>query len=360
MQTRTRLNEIRERRGISAAALAKLAQVTRQTIYAIEAGDYVPNTTVALQLARILEVRVEELFSLDAESTALPKPVPVDFITPARAGQPVGLCRVGNKLVGLSSAPQSLMLPLADAIAMDGAKAQMFPGEMEDRKRLLIAGCDPGISLLAQHLDVLVAPSSSRQGLLWLKQGKVHIAGTHLKDAATGEYNLAAIKDIFPRGGVKVVTFAIWEQGLVTRPGSSIRGVEDLAGKNVRIVNRELGAGSRDLLDQHLRAAGIAADKVNGYGRIAAGHLPAAQAVSQNEADCCIATRSAARAFGLHFIPLATERYDLVIRHRYAKLPAVEALFDLLNRSALRRKLEMLAGYDTTHTGEVLSTNYLD
>jgi molybdate-binding protein/DNA-binding XRE family transcriptional regulator len=354
MQTRTRLNEIRKRRGISAAALAKLANVTRQTIYAIEAGDYVPNTTVALQLARILEVRVEELFSLEGEFTAAPKPVAVDFITPARSGQPVQLCRVGNKLVAVSSAPQSLMLPQADAIVVDSARAQMFPGEAEDQKRLLIAGCDPGISLLSQHLDLLVAPSTSRQGLLWLKQGKVHIAGTHLRDLATGEYNLAAIKNIFPQGGVKVVTFAIWEQGLVTRPGSSIRGVEDLARKDVRLVNRERGAGSREVLDQHLRAAGIAPDQLNGYDRIATGHLPAAQAVSQNEADCCIATRSAARAFGLHFIPLATERYDLVIRRQHAKLPGIEALFDMLNRSALRRKLEILAGYDTSHTGEVL------
>jgi molybdate-binding protein len=71
------------------------------------------------------------------------------------------------------------------------------------------------------------------------------------------------------------------------------------------------------------------------------------------EADCCIATRSAAQAFGLGFLPLATERYDLVIRQPFIKLPAVEALLDSLNRSAIRRRLEMLAGYDTSHTGEV-------
>jgi molybdate-binding protein len=82
--------------------------------------------------------------------------------------------------------------------------------------------------------------------------------------------------------------------------------------------------------------------------------LPAALAVSLNEADCCVATRSAARAFGLGFIPLATERYDLVVRRQLARLPAVQALFDVLNRAVLRRKLEMLAGYDTSHTGEVL------
>ncbi len=354
MQTRTNLKEIRERRGISAAALAQLVNVTRQTVYAIEAGDYVPNTTVALQLARILEVRVEDIFTIATESPAAPEPVAVDFITSAHTGQPVQLCRVGSRMVGVASSPQHLMLPLADAIAVDRGRARMFPGESEELKRLLIAGCDPGISLLSQHLDVLIAPSTSHQALEWLKQGKVHIAGTHLRDAATGGYNLPIVKQLFPRGTVKVVTFAVWEQGLVMRPGNPIRGVEDLAHKGVRIVNREKGAGSRELLDQHLRAAGIPPAQIGGYDRIAAGHLPAAQAVSQGEADCCIATRSAARAFGLHFIPLATERYDLVIRRPYVKLPAVQALLDTLNRSALRRKLEILAGYDTTHTGEVL------
>ena len=354
METRTHLHKIRERRGLSAAALAKLAGVTRQTIYAIEAGDYVPNTTVALQLAKTLEVRVEELFSLDAGFPSPPKPAPVDFITPARGGQPVQLCRVGNRMIGVSTAPQHMMFPAADAIVVGSGKAQTFPGEIEDPKRLLIAGCDLGISLLSQHLDLVIAPSTSQRALEWLKQGKVHVAGTHLRDSSTGHYNLPVVKQLFPRGTVKVVTFAIWEQGLVTRMGSPIRRVEDLAGKAVRIVNREKGAGSRAVLDQHLLAAGISSTQLNRYDRIAAGHLPAAQAVSHGEADCCIATRSAARAFGLHFIPLVTERYDLVIHHQYANLPAIEALLDLLNRSSFRHKLELLAGYDTAHTGEVL------
>jgi molybdopterin molybdotransferase/putative molybdopterin biosynthesis protein len=246
------------------------------------------------------------------------------------------------------------MLPPSDAIAIDGGKAQIFSGELENEKRLLIAGCDPGISLLAQHLDLVIAPSTSRQALQWLKQGKVHVAGTHLRDSTTGDYNLPIVRHLFPQGTVKVVTFAVWEQGLVTRTGSPIRGIEDLARKDVRIVNREKGAGSREVLDQHLRVAGIPAERVKGYDRIAAGHLPAAEAVSLGEADCCLATRSAARAFGLHFIPLATERYDLVIRRQFATLPAMQALLDVLNRSVVRRKLELLAGYDTAHTGEVL------
>jgi putative molybdopterin biosynthesis protein len=357
MDTRTQLNEIRQRRGISAAQLAKVAGVSRQTIYAIEAGDYIPNTTLALQLARILEVRVEELFLLEEEPRAAPKPITVDLIgSPehVRKGQPVRICRVGKRIIGVSADSQQVMLPLADGVIVQN--------DREEGKRLLIAGCDPGMSLLAQHLarsddvDVVVAQSSSQQALEWLKQGKVHVAGTHLRDASSGEYNLPAIKRLFPQGAVKVVTFAIWEQGLVLHAGNpkEIRGVGDLARKDVRIINREKGAGSRDLLDQKLREAGVRAASVNGYDRIAQGHLPAALAVSLNEADCCVATRSAARAFGLSFIPLATERYDLVVCRQLVRQPAVQALLDVLNRAAIRRKLEVLAGYDTSHTGEVL------
>jgi putative molybdopterin biosynthesis protein len=371
LRTRTQLHEIRRQRGISAAQLATLAGVSRQTVHAIEAGDYVPNTTLALQLAQFLEVRVEELFSLEQDPGEAPKPVTVDLIGPAeplRKGQPVRICRVGKQLIGVSAASQPAMLPTADGVVVETSKrtrqaeVHVFQSDPEEGKRLLIAGCDPGMSLLAQHLarfddvDLVVAQASSQQALEWLKLGKVHVAGSHLRDSSSGEYNLPAIKRLFPQGAVKVVTFAIWEQGFVLQSGNPkhIRSAADLARKDVRIVNREKGAGSRELLDQKLREAGVPADAVNGYKRVAPGHLPAALAVSLNEADCCVATRSAARALGLGFIPLATERYDLVVRRQLLRLPAVQALFDVLNRAAIRRKLEVLAGYDTSHTGEVL------
>lgn len=382
MDTRTDLPVIRKRRGVSAAQLARLANVSRQTIYAIEAGDYVPNTTLALHLARILEVRVEELFRLEGADGDQPKLLNVEILggtTMSRPGQPVQVCKVGSKWVGVAAVSPPVMLPMAHGViastpqrqAKSAAKAtgcttevRVFPtGESED-KRLLVAGCDPGISLLTHHLaktegvDLVVAPSSSRQALEWLKQDLVHVAGTHLRDLATGEYNLPEIHKMFRRGSVKVVTFAIWEQGLVFGGGNpkGIREIGDLARKDIRIINREKGAGSRDLLDRELVRLGIASNAVRGYDRIAYGHLPAALAVSAGEGDCCIATRSAAQAFGLGFLPLATERYDLVIRRPYVKLPAVEALLNDLNRSEVRRKLELLAGYDTSHTGEVRLT----
>ena len=153
------------------------------------------------------------------------------------------------------------------------------------------------------------------------------------------------------------MTFAQWEEGLVVAPGNpkSIRKVEDLARKNVRFANREPGSGSRALLDEMLEQSrewrgegpGIRSDRLRSPG----GGL---HAWCREEADVCLATRSAAQTFGLDFVPLHSERYDLVMRKRTMELPAVKAFLDVLQRATLRRKLEVLAGYDTSRTGAVL------
>jgi molybdate-binding protein len=230
-----------------------------------------------------------------------------------------------------------------------------------DRPQLLLAGCDPALSLLAQTLErsgieILSVPCSSRRALDWLNKGRVHAAGSHLLDSTTGDYNVPFIKRLFPTGAVRVVTFAVWEQGLVVARGNPkcIRTAADLARKGVTLINREKGSGSRDVLNKALRRADIAANSVAGYERLATGHLSAAYAVSSGEADCCIATRSAARCFGLDFIPFASERFDLSFSKASAELPAAKALFDLLTHSIFRGKLQAIAGYDTAHTGDVL------
>jgi len=108
-------------------------------------------------------------------------------------------------------------------------------------------------------------------------------------------------------------------------------------------------------LDKLLEKAGMDAANVQGYDRIAHGHLAAAYCVVSHEADVCLATRSAAQTFGLDFVPLHSERYDLVMRKRTADLPAVKAFLDVLQRATLRRKLEVLAGYDTSQTGMLVA-----
>ena len=109
------------------------------------------------------------------------------------------------------------------------------------------------------------------------------------------------------------------------------------------------------MLDQRLAAAGIQSQNIQGYERVAYGHLAAAYRVMAQDADVCVATRSAAMTFGLDFIPLHSERYDLVMRRSTTELPSVQAFLDVLQRATLRRKLELLAGYDTSETGAAVA-----
>ena len=349
-----RLAEFRQRRGVAAAALAKLAGVSRQTIYAMEAGNYVPNTAVALRLARALEAPVEDLFRLDSAPPRPPRSVRAEIIGAGDlfAGAPLELCRVEGRLVGVPAMPAPGQLPPTDALLESSARSTVQLLRDEDSEsRLLVAGCDPATSVLARHLQranvrLVTAPVNSTVALHLLKRRMVHVAGTHLKDDS-------AIHMEFPRKSVAVFAFAVWEEGLVLARGNpkKIRRVEDLARAGVKLVNREKGSGSRQLLDRHLKAAGISPRSVAGYTEYAAGHLAAAWHIHAGLADCCVATRSAARAFGLDFVPLTSQRYDLVVRQEHLALGAVERLLDTLTQAAFRHELEALCGYDTRETG---------
>lgn len=353
------LATVRQKRGIAAADLARRAGVSRQTIYAMEAGNYIPNTAVALQLARVLEVPVEDLFRLEPGEPEPPRTVAAELIGAGDrfTGSPIEVCRVNSRLVGVPAVTAPWQLVPADGLLVDPrhSMVQLFENEPGEA-RLLVAGCDPATSILARHIGrasvrLVTAAVNSSVALDLLKRRLVHVAGTHLRDERS------AIQTQFPRKGAAVFVFAVWEEGLVLARGNpkGIRGVDGLASPAVRLVTREPGSGSRQLLDRELTAAGIEPHRVRGYDEPpAAGHLPAAWRVYTGMADCCVATRSAARAFGLEFIPLASERYDLVIRRENLELAAVERLLDTLAQAAFRRELEALCGYDTRETGKRL------
>lgn len=361
METRTRLKDVRERRGISAAELARRVGVSRQTIYAIEAGTYVPNTSIALSLAHELGASVEDLFVLAGVDTDQANKTVEPLGQNLHAGEPVRLCTVGRKTIAATALSESLFLPEADAVVLDAKGNEIVVRaveQVEAEQRALIAGCDPGLSLLAHvlrssHVEAVVASAPSSLALQYLRDGLVHVAGTHLRDSKTGEYNMPLLGKLFPKTALHVATFASWQEGLVVQTGNpkSIRGVADLARRGTMFVNRQEGSGSRQLLDRLLKESGISPDRLKGYGRILPGHLPAAAAVARGDADCCIATESAARMFGLHFIPLATERFDLVTFRKYMELAPVRAIFDTLTRAAVRQRLRAIAGYDVSQTG---------
>jgi molybdate-binding protein/DNA-binding XRE family transcriptional regulator len=353
-----RLAELRKQRGIAAAELARTAGVSRQTIYAMEAGNYVPNTAVALKLARILESTVEELFRLAPEAPAAAPAERAELICGRDRfpGTPLELCRVGGRLVGVPAVPVPWHLAPADGLLVDPERSTVQLLREETANRLLIAGCDPAASVLARHFErahagLVSAPVNSSTALGLLKDGLVHVAGTHLASGGAG--GAAAVAQL-PPDQAAVFAFAIWEEGLVVGRGNprQIRSVDHLVRRGIRLANREKGSGSRQLLDARLKAAGIATRSVAGYHDApAAGHLAAAWRVYAGLADCCVATGSAARAFGLDFIALSSERYDLVIRREHLDLAPVQRLLDTLCQAALRRELETLCAYDTSETG---------
>ena len=370
-RVKNRVEQIRKGRGVGASELARRVHVSRQTIYAIEAGTYVPNTEVALHLARELEVTVDELFALPEDTETSPESLAAEVLSASslEKGQPVRICQLGSRWIGVPVTASPYYMPEADGIIKRTGRSNgradlvVFAKEDAAQKRLVLAGCDPATGLLSRMVEkisgveVVSAAASSKLALSWLKEGKVHIAGSHLEDPKTGEFNLPFIRSEFPNEDFSVVTFARWEEGLVVTSGNpkGIRQVEHLARKNIRFANREPGSGSRVLLDQLLAKNGVDAHQIQGYDRVAYGHLAAAYCVVSHEADVCLATHSAAKAFGLDFIPLHSERYDLVMRKRTAELPAIKAFLDVLHRAALRRKLEVLAGYDTSETGTVVA-----
>lgn len=371
MSVESRLSSIRQSRGIGAADLAKRVGVSRQTIYAIESGSYVPNTTVALRLARELEVFFEDLFSLGEAALPADETVRATLLSSSdqETDRRVRLARLKDRWVATSVERVPYYLPDADAIVTRSAKGSSdasvhLIGATESlSKRLIIAGCDPAIGLLARMrerlsgVEIVTVPASSRRAIEWLKRGLVHIAGSHLEDPHTGEFNLPFLRRLMPCEDLAVVTFARWEEGFVVARGNplGIRQAGDLVQSKVRLINREAGSGSRALLESLLQKAGVPLRKVRGYDQVAIGHLDAALAVASGAADCCVATPSAARAFGLDFIPLHGERFDFAVRREFLDLPAVRSILDVLQRATLQRKLESLAGYDISETGRILA-----
>lgn len=346
MKVHSEVRDARLRGGLSAAALGTMAGVTRQTIHAIEAGTYVPNTAVALGLARALNVTVEDLFQLDG-TPADPAPTRVRRLPGDAAvapGQPAQLCRVGNRLFATTPSSERWYLPESDAVVRSRNQVSLLQPDSKS-SRVLIAGCDPGLSVLARHMQRGSTPPvmvhrNSTQALKLLEQRCIHVAGTHIENTRWGR-------------GVAVFSFAEWEEGLVVARGNprGIGGIADIARRGVAFVNREKGSGSRRLLDAELKRAGLLPSKVSGYDTCAHGHLDAAARVRDGQADCCIATRSAARLCGLGFVTIVAERFNLAVRRSDLNSSGVQVLLNTLNSAGFRRDLAAVAGYDTGCTG---------
>jgi putative molybdopterin biosynthesis protein len=205
---------------------------------------------------------------------------------------------------------------------------------------------DPGVTLASSNVGSL-------GGLVALRDGLCHLAGSHLLDPATGEYTLPYVDRVLGERDIAVVRLVHRDQGLVVARGNplGLAGIADLARPDVRYVNRQRGAGTRVLLDHELGRRGIAPDAVTGYAREEHTHLAVAAAVAAGRADAGLGVMAAARAFALDFVPVTREPYDLVLATETLDNPAVAPLWELLERPAFRSAVEALGGYATQEMG---------
>jgi putative molybdopterin biosynthesis protein len=205
---------------------------------------------------------------------------------------------------------------------------------------------DPRVTLASSNVGSL-------GGLTALRDGLCHVAGSHLLDPGSGEYTLPYLDRLLPGRDAAVVRLAHREQGLIVAPGNplGLSGVDDLVRPGLRYVNRQRGAGTRVLLDHELALRGIDPAAVGGYEREEPTHLAVAAAVAAGRADCGLGVLAAARAFGVGFVPVAREPYDLVLDHESVEAPLLAPLWDLLGSASFRDAVERLGGYDTAEMG---------
>ncbi|MPY79074.1 MAG: molybdopterin biosynthesis protein [Actinophytocola sp.] len=209
-----------------------------------------------------------------------------------------------------------------------------------------LRGTDPLLTLVSSNVGSL-------GGLATLRDGLCHVAGSHLLHPATGEYTLPYLDELMPDRELAVVRLAHREQGLLVASGNplDIGGLPDVAKRELRYVNRQRGAGTRVLLDHQLARLGIEPTAITGYGREEPTHLAVGAAVSSGRADCGLGIRAAAQAFGLDFVPVAEEPYDLVTDAANLTDPLLAPLWRLLGDADFLAAVERLGGYRTTESG---------
>ena len=226
----------------------------------------------------------------------------------------------------------------------------------------ILGSHDPLIDEAADELrraDIRAYVSSAHVGsmgaILALSRGEAQLGGVHLLDEADGSYNVSYVERMIPDGGVALIECVRRAQGLIVSPGNplGISSVADLAKQGLRYANRQKGAGTRVLLDYLLKQANISPREIEGYAREELTHTAVAAQIAAGSADCGLGILSAARMYGLDFIPVCEEAYDLLVSLRAMESPQVRAFLRVIGSEPFLRRLDALGGYRYDQPGKI-------
>lgn len=373
-----RLRLTRLARGHSQGDLARAAGVTRQAISGIESGRWSPSLDVALALAKVLESTVEELFGVPADAPPVRARLAIQTGRQPTNGaaRRLALSEISGSTVAYPLLGDSSFVP-GFVPALGVAREDLSPephsegsvGHGIRRHRcadvqalrtaqafptLAIGGCDPALALLQgplQRHDPEVGlvwwPCGNTVALQLLESGVSHIASVHR--------SLDSRRKHWP--GVEVVGFASWREGLAVSPrhSATVRGLEDIASRGLRIANREPGSEARRLLDERLASGSIAPGTIAGYDTECTAHLLVASAIASGLVDAGVTTEPAALTYGLDFVPWQQEISELLIPRSLMGGVEVKAFLDVLAGRELRQQLGALDGYNAESCGRILA-----
>jgi len=274
------------------------------------------------------------------------------------------LPRAAGSITTLTRAEGIIRIPaLSEGIGQDErAEAELLVDEEEVQNTLVVIGShDITIDLIGDEMrrkghNIRISSGNvgSLGGLMALRKGTCHLAGSHLLDTETGEYNISYIKRYLKGLKVSVFHLALRDQGLILAKGNpkGIKGLEDLTGKGITFVNRQAGSGTRVLFDYRLGKLGIEPESITGYDHEEFTHMAVAVDVLSGAADCGVGIYAAARALDLDFIPLEKEQYDLIIPSSLIESPQVKLLLETIRSQEFKGRVTALGGYDPTKSGE--------
>jgi putative molybdopterin biosynthesis protein len=357
------LRAARKTKGLSQSELAGLVGVKRQAIYDMESGRYVPNTHIALSLAKALGCRVEDLFSIALSSGERAVTLAEGI---GASGPRVSLVKVRDQLIAYPLDDKWMSsegFQSADGLLQDECRCvRVLHSEEALDKKALLLGCDPAFAILSSHVSRSPGETAlqcrfaqSLGALRALSSGYTHLAGTHLHNTSDTESNLDLARATLGEMKAKVMAFSSFEEGLMVGPGNprGIRTISDLPG-SIKFVNREPGAALRVLLDDHLSRLGIGPETIDGYDRLVHSHNEGAKMVSFGLVDAALGLRAVAMKHGLGFVSLAMVRCDLVIPRDLMEHSAIRLILELLQTRGLREELASLPGYDSSCMGTVI------